>query len=71
MSEATQKITQDDIDAAWQFMLAAAPQLVTRPLEIDGRILACLAQIAVQARLELVALLGKDYLLGQLQGREE
>ncbi len=71
MSEATQKITQDDIDAAWQFMLAAAPQLVTRPSNMDGRLLAGLAQLALQARLELVALLGKDYLLGQLQGRGE
>lgn len=68
MSEATKKITQDDIDAAWQFMLAAAPQLMERP-GMDGRLLACLAQIALVARLELVALLGKDYLLGQLQGR--
>ncbi len=68
MSEATQKITQDDIDAAWQFMLAAAPQLMARR-EMDGRLLAGFAQIALAARLELVALLGKDYLLGQLQGR--
>lgn len=70
MSEATQKITQDDIDAVWQFMLAAAPQLMERP-GMNGRRLTCFAYSALVARLELVALLGKDYLLGQLQGRGE
>lgn len=70
MSEATQKITQDDIDAVWQFMLAAAPQLMERP-GMNGRRLTCFAYSALVARLELVSLLGKDYLLGQLQEQGE
>jgi len=55
-------LTQNDIDAVWQFMLAAAPQLAQRPelLAKDG-FLSSVALHATQARLALKMRHGSEY----------
>lgn len=65
------QITQTDIDATWQFMLAAAPQLMTQPFDmLDGQTLIYLAQAVLKARLELVAMLGKTCTCAQPRSQE-
>lgn len=58
-SQMTHQPSTQDIDAAWQFMVAAAPQLVSQPLA-DGD-LTGVAMQALQARLALTMRLQAEY----------
>ena len=56
------KLTQSDIDAVWQFMLAAAPGLAARDeLFVQDGLLSGIALQALQARLALRMRLGSEF----------